>query len=220
MSLSIHSLYQQIFRIWRARRISLFKAKLSPRRSDKLLDVGGYPGSWTPHPPLVGSIDSLNIHLVPWDENLAPNHNIAVLVGDGCNLDMQDRSYDIVFSNSVIEHVGSWERQKAFANEVRRVGNALWIQTPAFECPLEPHFLTPFIHWFPPSFQRAMARYFTVWGLMTRPTPDQVATMVADIRLLKLKEMKTLFPDCEIYIEMLLPLVPKSYVAYRKRREL
>jgi hypothetical protein len=56
---------------------------------------------------------------------------------------MSDQEYDIAFSNSVIEHVGDWERQAAFASEIRRVGKNLWIQTPAKECPIEPHYLAP-----------------------------------------------------------------------------
>ena len=67
------------------------------------------------------------------------------MVGDGCALKFPDKSYDIAFSNSVIEHVGSWERQQAFAKDIRRVGKAIWVQTPARECLIEPHYLAPFL---------------------------------------------------------------------------
>jgi hypothetical protein len=130
---------------------------------------------------------------------------------------MPDRSYDILFSNSVIEHVGDWPRQQQFAAEARRVGRALWVQTPAYECPIEPHYMTPFIHYFPPSFQRKIARWFTVWGLIERPNREQVEAMVGSIRLLRKAEMSRLFPDCEIITERLLWLIPKSYIAIRRR---
>lgn len=143
MPCSIHHLYHHIFKIWRKRRFRLFISKIDPRPQDILLDVGGYPGTWTPHPPLVARIDCLNIHPVKWNPESAPNHSIRILIGDGCQLEMSDQEYDIAFSNSVIEHVGDWERQAAFASEIRRVGKNLWIQTPAKECPIEPHYLAP-----------------------------------------------------------------------------
>jgi len=211
----IHRIYKIAFKIWRERRLKLFVEKIRPEKTNRLLDVGGYPGTWTSHPPLVGSIDSLNIHPISWDPSWAPKHCISALIGNGCCLEMPDGSYDIAFSNSVIEHVGSWENQVAFANEVRRVGRALWIQTPAHECPIEPHYLAPFMHWFPKSIQRRSIRYFTLWGWMSRPPQTVIDEVVEANRLLTKKEMKLLFPDCEIYTERLLGVFAKSYVAYR-----
>lgn len=145
MSLSIHTIYRQIFKVWRRRRFVLFLFLMKPNPSDILLDIGGYPGFWTSHPQPVKRIDTLNVHEVQWNGEQAPNHNIKILVGDGCCLTMSDQSYDIAFSNSVIEHVGSWERQQQFAGEIRRVAKHLWVQTPAYECPIEPHYLAPFV---------------------------------------------------------------------------
>ena len=212
----IHRIYGAIFKIWRVKRLRLFADKIGPKKTDKLLDIGGYPATWTSQPPMVGSIDSLNIHPVSWDPSQAPAHNIRILMGDGCDLQMQNGSYDVAFSNSVIEHVGAWERQVAFANEVRRVGKALWIQTPARECPIEPHYLAPFIHWFPKSIQRRIIPWVTVWGWVSRPLQAEVDEMVETTRLLTKKEMRLLFPDCEIYTERLLGILPKSYVAFRR----
>lgn len=211
----IHRVYARIFKIWRVKRIQLFKKKLSPQKSDRLLDIGGYPASWIAHEPIVGSIDSLNIHEVSWDPERAPEHHITILIGNGCDLQMSDGSYDIAFSNSVIEHVGDWDNQVAFANEVRRVGNALWVQTPARECPIEPHYLAPFIHWLPKGVQRRIMRYATLWGWIGRPSQQEIDEMVDTTRLISKKEMKRLFPDCEIHTERLLGIFPKSYVAYR-----
>ena len=56
----------------------------------------------------------------------------------------KDKSFDAVFSNSVIEHVGTFEDQKMMANEVIRVTNFYFIQTPNLYFPIEPHFLVPF----------------------------------------------------------------------------
>jgi len=162
----------------------------------------------------VGRIDSLNVHPVEW--NGLPGYNIRTLVGDGCSLDFPDRSYDIVFSNSVIEHVGTWENQKRFAREIRRVAKALWVQTPAWECPIEPHYMTPFVHYLPQSFQKKILRWFTLWGWIERPDRALIETAVETTRLLKKSEMRQLFPDCDLVTERILWVIPKGYIAIRR----
>jgi hypothetical protein len=216
MPLNIHEIYGRIFRIWRRRRFQLFLRLMKPKRSDILLDVGGYPGFWTSHPQPVKRIDSLNLHEVSWSRQDAPNHDVRTLVGDGCSLAMPDKSYDIGFSNSVIEHVGSWERQLQFASEIRRVAKALWVQTPAYECPIEPHYMAPFIHYLPRSFQKLILRWCTLWGWIERPNAEQISSMVETTRLLRKSEMRQLFPDCEIVTERMFWLIPKSYIVIRR----
>jgi hypothetical protein len=156
------------------RRLQKFQELLNPGGDDTLLDIGGYPGDWTAYPPMVGRIDILNLQPVRFDQGSFPDHNIQTLIGDGRNLEAADSSYDIVFSNSVIEHLGNLKDQQRFANEVRRVGKALWIQTPAKEFFFEPHYLAPFLHWLPRSAQSQLARNFTLWGWMQRPTRLEV----------------------------------------------
>lgn len=217
MELSINQVYSFVFKIWRAKRLRLFVEKLKPTLTDKLVDVGGYPQFWTSSPPLLGSIDCINLHKHPWEQDSFPEYHIQTLIGNGCNLEITSGSYDIAFSNSVIEHVGTWEDQIAFAKEVRRVGGALWVQTPAYECPIEPHYLAPFIHWLPKSVQRRALRYFSPWGLIAKPTCTDIDFMVDTTRLLRRREMVELFPDCVIHTERLMGIVPKSYVAIRQR---
>ncbi|MDQ6630470.1 MAG: class I SAM-dependent methyltransferase [Verrucomicrobiota bacterium] len=130
---------------------------------------------------------------------------------------MIDQSYDIGFSNSVIEHVGSWESQQQFASEIRRVAKALWVQTPAYECPIEPHYMTPFVHYLPNSLQKKILRWCTVRGWIERPSQQQVDFMVDTTRLLRKSEMQQLFPDCEIITEHMLWVIPKSYIAIRRK---
>ncbi len=217
MPFSIHTIYGQIFKLWRARRFKLFLLLINPVPSDVLIDVGGYPGFWAPYARRVKRIDTLNVHEVPWNNAQSPDHNIRTLVGDGCSLNMPDRSYEIGFSNSVIEHVGSWERQQQFALEIRRIAKALWVQTPAYECPVEPHYMTPLIHYFPRSWQKRLLRWCTVWGWLERPDSSRINEMVENTRLLRKHEMQRLFPDCEILTERLFGLIPKSYIAVRRK---
>ena len=217
--MNIHSIYAQIFKIWRQKRMSQFEAIIQPDANELVLDVGGCHETWTIRPQIPKRIDCLNLYAVSWDADKHPNHRITTTVGDGCTLVHDSGSYDIVFSNSVIEHVGDWEKQRSFAREVRRVGNKLWIQTPAVECPIEPHFLAPFVHWLPVPIRRRLLRWFTPWGWITKPTQNKVDETIYYTRLLSKQQVKELFPDCVVITERLLGIFPKSYIAYRTNSE-
>jgi hypothetical protein len=215
MSFGIHKVYRHIFRLWRERRFEVFLRRLNPRKDELLLDVGGDPGFWVPHVQPVKRIDTLNLIDVTWNKEAFPNHAIRTLVGDGCALQMADKSYDIGFSNSVIEHVGPWERQEAFAREIRRVARKIWVQTPAYECPIEPHYLAPLVHYLPRWLQERVLRWCRLGGWLVRPSHEAIHAAVESTRLLRKSEMNQLFPDCEILIERLLWVLPKAYVAIR-----
>lgn len=195
----------------------LFLRKLEPASGDTILDVGGSPSFWSGV-----KVQQLQIICLNHDPAFAApvtvmeQDGIGKVYGDGCRLTYTSQSFSIGFSNSVIEHVGSWEKQKAFASEILRVGRKIWVQTPAYECPIEPHFLAPFIHWAPKSWRKKLARNFTPWGWIERPTPQVAAAMVDEIRLLKKTELQELFPGCEIITEKLAGIFPKSYIVLKK----
>jgi len=212
---NIHSIYRTIGPIFRNRRFRWFRERIQPQASETILDVGGFADTWVPHEPCANRIDILNIHEVPCSDAVTASHGIHTLIGDGTALEMADASYDVVFSNSVIEHVGDYAAQQRFAAELRRVGKRIWVQTPARSFFIEPHYIAPFIHWFPKSVQKKLIRNFTVRGWMTRPSPETVQGMIDEIRLISKKEFQELFPDCEILNERFLGIFVKSYVAFR-----
>jgi hypothetical protein len=112
------------------------------------LDVGGTPYNWEQ----IGArflITLLNTE--PLEAGGLGAH-YTLVQGSGTKLDFADHSFDIAFSNSVIEHVGSFDAQRAFAEELRWVGRQLWVQTPARSFFFEPHLLAPFIHFLPLSW--------------------------------------------------------------------
>ncbi len=209
---SIYRVYGFLSAHFRARRLQWFRFVISPTSGSSVLDVGGYPWIWL-EAGLPLKVTLLNPHILP-DLPAQFGDRFEFIVGDGCKLDYSDKRFDVVFSNSVIEHVGTYDQQRAFAAEARRVGVALWIQTPAREFFIEPHLLAPFFHFLPRSLQSRITRYGTVWGLLTKPNPAQVEDFINGIRLLSYAEMKELFPDCEILRERWLGFT-KSYVAVR-----
>jgi hypothetical protein len=209
--MNIYSIYAPFLRYFRSRRMKLFGREVNRDPRTRILDVGGYHWFWT-SVACRNPVTCLNIDLPVVDDDLPPQ--FTYVQGDGRDLPYQDAEYGIVFSNSVIEHLGDYAAQKEFAAEIRRVGKSYWVQTPNRWFFVEPHLIAPFIHYFPKAVQRCLIRWFTLWGLMVRPTPEQVDGFLAEVRLLTEPEMRELFPDARIEVERFLGL-KKSIIAIR-----
>jgi hypothetical protein len=138
---------------------------------------------------------------------------ITARTGNACDLaDIPDLAYDVVFSNSVIEHLGSLENQQRMASEARRVGRRYYIPTPSRTFPLEPHYLFPLAQFLPRSVGIQIGAHWK-FGSYCTPGDLTAAARVADeIRLLSLREMRDLFPGATLHLERLGPLL-KSITA-------
>jgi SAM-dependent methyltransferase len=208
-----HEIISGISDIFRRNRTGDFLRLFRPSRHTRILDVGGLPRFWK-GVPMEAQVTIVNLQPLPSHEAAFLTPNQTFKLADGTRLPWEDQSFDVVFSNSVIEHLGSWENQIAFARECQRVGKAWWIQTPAREFPVEPHYITPFLHWFPKSVQKRCLRRCSLWGWLARPRAEAIDASLAELRLLKSKEFKSLFPGSRIKTERLFGL-PKSYVAFK-----
>jgi hypothetical protein len=190
---------------FRRRRFERFLEALQVKKAESILDVGGSAQSWegTGFEP---DVTILNLELPQH-----PSEPFRWVQGDGCDLErFADQSFDIVFSNSLIEHVGDFERQMKLAEEIRRVGRKHWIQTPNKHFPMEPHFLFPFAQYMPPPVRRFIARKWPFSYIrMFKLDPDYQAS---HIWLLNRKQMAVLFPSSSILQERFLGLC-KSLIA-------
>jgi ubiquinone/menaquinone biosynthesis C-methylase UbiE len=139
----------------------------------------------------------------------------AFIAADGRQLPFSDKEFDLVFSNSVIEHVGDRDSQMRFANEMLRVGKSIYCQTPNRWFPIEPHLIAPFLHWLPFAMARRLVRYGSIWGLVTRPSQEQIDDLLSSIRLLSLREVRRLFGGCTIRSERIFGLA-KSFIVERR----
>jgi hypothetical protein len=188
-----------------------FAAEFKITRTTRILDIGGTPEYWDllPVKPLVTLLNTPRAK----EDLLGAAEWVA---GDGRALPFRDGAFDIVFSNSVIEHVGSRDSQQRFARETMRVGRSYWVQTPNRWFPVEQHLLTPFIHWLPARWQRALAPRFNLWQFVTRPSEDRrkfyIDHYLAEVRLLSAAELRELFPGARVIRERVLDWT-KSLVA-------
>ena len=204
-------LLQRTLRHFRSRRMRLFEQTFEISNSTRILDVGGSRSIWQ----LASVEPRLTILNLPTALDLGVDL-IDQVAGDGCHLPFRDKAFDIVFSNSVIEHVGSPSAQREFANEIARVGRHYWVQTPNRRFPVELHLMLPFIHYLPKSFAQFIVNRFTVWELLARPTSEQrafyIRHVLEDVKLLDARELRVLFPGARIVKERFLGLA-KSLIA-------
>ncbi|MGH2950661.1 MAG: methyltransferase domain-containing protein, partial [Solirubrobacterales bacterium] len=140
--------------------------------------------------------------------------NITSVVGDARALEgFADGEFEVVFSNSVIEHVGGWDDQRRMAHAVQRVGRRFFVQTPNRYFPLEPHFLFPGFQFLPLRARIELVRRFALGYHDRIPDPAEARAAVSEIRLLSEAELRRLFPTARIHRERVLGL-KKSLVAY------
>jgi len=175
-----------------------------------VVDVGGTPDFWR---RLGGNKPVTLVNSDPGE--LRGYEGYAALVGDGRALDFPSQSFDLAYSNSVIEHVGEHGDMEAFASELRRVGKSYWCQTPNKWFPLEPHLGTLFIHWYPPLLRiYPVVRYMTLWGVLNKPSRAGAAIAIANINMIGRRRFKALFPDAKILVERWWGM-SKSFIAVR-----
>ena len=205
--MSLRPLLYAAIRRFRRNRMAAFARHFPLTPQTRILDVGGTPLNWS----LISAqpkVTSLNL----------PSAGQSDVIGDGCYLPFRDRSFDVVFSNSVIEHISTAEQQRRFAQEIRRTGRGYWVQTPDRRFPVEPHLVTPFLHWLPRGARSAIARRFTFWSLLERPSRDRwefyIRHCSQEVRLLNARELQSMFPDAQIVRERFLGL-SKSLIAVR-----
>lgn len=195
---------------WRLQRMHAFLERIRPAPGATVLDMGGTPELWA-------LLDHrLDVTLLNTDEDRSWGYRpplparFQVVVGDACELGrFADGSFDVVFSNSVIEHLGSDERVAGFAREVRRVGRSYWVQTPSWLFPIEAHTGLPLYWHYPRPVRAAISRL-----LDRRHAHHPWYCAMADTRCFRLAELRRLFPDASLFTERVGGFT-KSWSLYR-----
>lgn len=174
----------------------------------RVIDLGGTTRLWKLVPvPL--DITVLNLATQAIDEHRYGRHRFRVVRGDATNApELASASFDLAFSNSVIEHVGPHEAQQRFAETVRRLAPSYWVQTPAKTFPIEAHTGLPFWWYYPSSVRRGLIRRWKA------DVPDY-ADFIAGTRYVPLGNIRSFFPEARIRRETFGGFV-KSYVAWHR----
>lgn len=202
----ILKLIAPIHRKFRSQKCDLFFEVLRPRHGDSLLDVGGGTG-------ILGEFGRIYryftvVQVVNLDPQVIEEEGLEHVkcdVADGCSLPFRDRSFDWVFSNAVIEHVGGANRQQRFAEGIRRVARkGYFVATPDRHFPIDPHTLLPFYQFLSPVWQRKVCRFSP--GYLRNYEP---------IDLLSVGDLRALFPQATVQ-KIGLQIFPNNLVVYRR----
>jgi SAM-dependent methyltransferase len=176
----------------RRRRHDIYRRVMAPRPEGRILDVGcGTEGlAGFEHGAEITGLDAVE----------RPNYPGRRFVrGDARALPFEPGSFEIAYSNSLVEHLDPSDRPR-FAAEIRRVAGRYWVQTPNRYFPVEPHVLLPGFQFLPQGAQRRL------WRLGMPRTPYE------RIELLSAAELRELFPDAVILRERFAGLT-KSLIA-------
>lgn len=190
----------------RRRRMANFCAVMNIREGMRVLDLGGQPNIWDDVP---AKLDITILNLEGIARTTYPSqHKIEYVVGDACRVTAYEAGdFDLVFSNSVIEHVGGVAQRQAFAAEVHRLGPAYWVQTPAIHFPIEAHTGMPFWWHYPAGLREKLIEKWR------HDLPDWTE-MVEGTDIVSRAELKALFPDAKLLTERVMG-IPKSFILYK-----
>lgn len=206
---------QSLNQKFREKRFQFFKGlldKLGTKDTIRILDIGGTEAYWEN----MNFVGNQNIHITLLNINQFPvkHANFISVKGDACNLsEYADKQFDLVHSNSVIEHLFTFENQQRMASEAMRVGKSYYIQTPNYYFPIEPHWVFPFFHFLPVSLRVFLTKNFNLGHYKKAESQEAALNRVKEVQLLSEGEMKTLFPNGKVYREKFLGLT-KSVTLY------
>ena len=156
--------------------------------------------------------DNIIITLLNLNIQKTYSGNINSVEGDACDLSrFKDKSFDIVFSNSVIEHVGNFQMQDKMAKELMRVGKAFYIQTPNYWFPFEPHTLTIGYQYLPICVRTILIQNFNLEWTGKFKEKEKAKEAANNVHLLSKRDLKKLFPNAIVLKEYFIFLV-KSFI--------
>ena len=180
-----------------------------------VLDLGGTVQAWQRAPVLPSHVTVLNLT----EPGESANKAIVPVMGDACDASAvlaaagAPTQFDLVFSNSVLEHLGGHANRCRFAESARSLAPRHWIQTPYRYFPIEPHWLFPGMQFLPLALK---ARIAATWPLSHSHSPDLTRATSAALwtELISVTEMRHYFPNSEVVHERFLGLT-KSIIAIR-----
>jgi SAM-dependent methyltransferase len=224
----IRSLVDRLRARARTARAAVFRQAFPIDANTRIIDIGSEDGAAIARVLAGTNVSPRNVYIADIASSRVRAGQekygfVPVVIPESGRLPFADRFFDIVYCSSVIEHVtvpksevwhakGASFRQRAeasqraFAEEIRRLGKGYYVQTPNKWFLIESHTWLPFVGFVPRAAQLATINVSNrCWIKRTSP----------DWHLLTAREMRALFPDAEIRHERLLGLT-KSIMAIRR----
>ncbi len=157
-----------------------------------MLDVGYSDREWSDgdnylekHYPWVHNLTALGIEEPTLFTGRYPKVKVVKYPGDVFPFDAD--SFDIVWSNATVEHVGDRAAQVQFVREIARVGRRGFFTTPNRHFPVEVHTRTPLLHFLPKSwFDAYLHRTKQAWAAGSY------------MRLLSARELRSILRDAGV----------------------
>jgi hypothetical protein len=199
----------------RARRWDVFRSAFPDIEDMSVLDLGGTAEAWRRAPVTPKTVVVLNLT----EPGTSDDASVIPVEGDACDARGVlaaaglEQSYDVVFSNSLLEHVGGHSNRLAVAAEVAALAPYHWVQTPNRHFPVEPHWLFPGMQFLP---FRARAKVAEKWPLSHTPASsyEDARESVFWTELISVSELRAYFPDSEVFKERMAGLT-KSITAVK-----
>lgn len=197
---------------FRNKRFEFLRRKLETLpKPVKILDIGGLESFWTNRG--YGNNPDYQITILNLDKRETSFANFRSMVGNATDLNsIADKEFDVSFSNSVIEHLYTFDNQERMASEIQRVGKYHFVQTPNKYFPVEPHYVLPFFDFLPASIKYKVLTK-TKLSRLKKWSHEDAKQYVDEIRLISYSEYKKLFPNSRMYREIFLGMI-KSFTAH------
>jgi hypothetical protein len=207
----------------RRRRFSLVNELIADilgrRDTCTILDIGGTESYWRLNEAFLaehrGKMRIVTVNLGRSANAQTDSSLFEHLIGDATSEEAYKTCrFDLIHSNSVIEHVGGWQKIRAMADFIRNSGSPYYLQTPNFWFPIEPHFRTLGFQWLPAHW-RAQLLLKGRRGFREASSWDEAMASVESVNLLSVRQIRELFPGAELKYERIGPLV-KSFMVIKR----
>lgn len=174
----------------------------------RVLDLGGTARQW-----LISGLQVRSVTIVNLDGDVAPEAEepwLEFVHGDACVGGFG--KYDLVYSNSLMEHLGGHARRRQFADVVRDSASSWWVQTPYRYFPIEPHWIFPAFQFMPFRTRLFISQHWSMLHTLAQKDRAEAEELVASVELISASEMRSYFPTGQIWFERIAG-VPKSMVS-------
>ena len=178
-----------------------------------ILDVGGAWPLWKHCMQLPE--EDFRVRIINLEKEEIPDDmpNVESAVGNALAIDEELDGIDAIFSNSVIEHVGSFANQRRMAEQIRASGLPYIVQTPNYWFPFEPHAHLPFFQFLPHQLRAWLIKWFRIPYFPSKPTYRECLEVSYSTMMVGMRRFRAMFPDAEISRERLFGLT-KSFTAW------